>query len=165
MARIDADHVKRQIEALRRDHPDVFSDEEFAADVLEGETDLHAFLDRAVEMISDAEECVEVLKARKDQITTRQQRYAAKADGLRSLMLSVMESAEQTKVTLPAATISVRATPPKVTITDENAIPVEFWRVKREIDKTLLAAALKTGGVVDGAELSNGGTTLSIRRT
>jgi phage host-nuclease inhibitor protein Gam len=163
--KLDPDHIKRQIDALRRDHPDVFDDVDYAADVLEGQTDLHAFMDTAAEIVADAEAAADAIKSRQTELGERKARYERKAEALRGVMLSVLEASGQTKVTLPSATISVRSTPPKAQITDEAAVPPSYWRVKREIDKAAVVAALKNGEAVDGAVLTNGGQTLTIRRT
>ena len=50
-----------------------------------------------------------------------------------------------------------------VIITDESQIDEDFFRVKREPDKKAIKEALEVGINVRGAEMSNGGETLSIR--
>jgi hypothetical protein len=51
-----------------------------------------------------------------------------------------------------------------VVITNKEALPEQFIRIKREEDKVAIKDALKRGEIVPGAELSNGGETLTIRR-
>ena len=68
-------------------------------------------------------------------------------------------------INVDGATVTPKRTPPSVRIINEAAIPAQFKRkiVKEVVDK----AALKTALVdvrVPGAELSNGGITLAVRR-
>ncbi|MGE0857439.1 MAG: siphovirus Gp157 family protein [Hyphomicrobiaceae bacterium] len=45
-----------------------------------------------------------------------------------------------------------------------SRIPSEFWKPQPpRLDKKVVLDALKAGAVVPGAELSNGGETLSMR--
>ena len=60
------------------------------------------------------------------------------------------------------ASFSLRAVPSSVVIVDESAIPEIFKRttVVVDIDKKGVAAAIKAGQDVPGADLSMGGKTL-----
>jgi hypothetical protein len=49
-----------------------------------------------------------------------------------------------------------------VQITDEDAIPDAYCRIKREPSKTLIKEALLDGEEVPGAVLDNGGETIRI---
>ena len=64
---------------------------------------------------------------------------------------------------LAEGTVSLRNGPPKVIITNESEIPVDFWRVRREPDKSKIGAALKAHEFVPGAVLSNPEMSLTIR--
>lgn len=59
---------------------------------------------------------------------------------------------------------TVRNTPQAVLIYDESIIPPKFFREKitKSVNKTLIKTAIKDGGTVPGAGLSNGGVTLAI---
>lgn len=155
--------LRTAIEALRREHPEVFDDEAFALDVLEGETDFLVVLQRLDDELADADALCDAIKARREALSERAARIAHRAEVVRSLMQSVMETAGLQKVPLPTATLSLRKTPPKVVVIDETEVPDAYWRVKREINKTTLAEALKAGEDVPGAALSNGGQTLARR--
>jgi hypothetical protein len=50
-----------------------------------------------------------------------------------------------------------------VIITNEGAIPNDYFRIKYEANKTAIKAALEAGETIEGATLSNGGTTIQIR--
>jgi hypothetical protein len=50
-----------------------------------------------------------------------------------------------------------------VVITDPEAIPGAFMRVRREPDKTAIGAAIASGADIPGAEMRNGLPALTIR--
>ena len=81
---------------------------------------------------------------------------------LRSLIHKVMDTAGLRKRELPEATVSVRAGQPKVLIIEEELIPDEFCRIKREPDKTRIKAAIQAHEQVPGCSLSNAEETLAI---
>lgn len=159
------DALRVQIEALRREFPDVFEDEDMAADVLEGETDLFSVINRLSEQIGDAEMDVYAISERVLELNARKERRKRAAESGRVAIQRLMEAAGQTKITLPTATLSLRPLPPKVVIIDEAELPEDVWRVVREVDKQALRARLKDGEDVPGAAMSNGGVGLTIRRT
>ena len=166
--RLDAALVRAQIERLRSEFPDIWDNEEFTADVLEGETDLYEWLAQAEAMVLEDELTAEMLadkvKGYAERVGGRAKRIAARGEQLRGVMLAVMEAAGIDKAKLPTATITVKDKPPAVQITDEAALPLDFIRITRAPDKTAIAKALKAGETVDGATLTNGGRTLQIRR-
>jgi hypothetical protein len=166
--RLDAALVRAQIERLRTEFPDVWDSEEFAADALEGETDLYEWLVQAEAMVLEDELTAQMLvnkvNAYAEHLGKRAKRLNDRAVQLRGVMLAVMEAAGIDKAKLPTATISVKDKPPSVQITDEALLPLDFIRTTRAPDKTAIAKALKAGETVDGAVLTNGGRTLAIRR-
>ena len=66
-----------------------------------------------------------------------------------------MNTAELKRAELPEATLSVRSGQPKVLIINEQEIPDEYMRIKKEPDKTRIKAALSGNQNVPGAALSN----------
>jgi hypothetical protein len=74
-----------------------------------------------------------------------------------------METANLKKLELANGTISVSNTPQSVQIIDESKIPDEYFRIKKEIDKTKIKDALKDGVEIEGVQLSNGGSTIRIK--
>ena len=78
-----------------------------------------------------------------------------------------MEIAELSSLKTPSATLSVKANPPSVEITDEVAIPAVFM-VQPPLpparpDKRAIADALKSKQDVPGAVLSNQPPSLQVR--
>jgi len=88
-----------------------------------------------------------------------------RADIRRALIASALEIAELKKLETPAGTIFVRAFAPKAIINDESAIPSDYFETPApKLNKSAVAAALKEGRDIPGATLSNGGSTIQIRR-
>jgi hypothetical protein len=87
--------------------------------------------------------------------TKTRDRFARKTIALRKYMMQLMEAAGFKKVERPAATVSIAAGRQKVVITDDNALPEDCVRIKREPDKIRIASHLHRGDYIPGATLSN----------
>ena len=155
--------LRARLASLRETHPELFEDDDTASLVLESETDFHEVLGRLVEAVAHSEGVASAIAARVKELGQRQARYETRGDKLRGLVHELMDAAGQTKVSLPTATLSIRAGTAKVVVIDEAGIPDEFWKTTRSLDKAALSAALKAGTTVDGAALGNGNPSLSIR--
>lgn len=95
--------------------------------------------------------------------TDRKKSFEGKADSMKDIIKIIMDSAGERSYKGIAGTASIKATPPKVIVLDEDKIPAEFFVTKVVLDKTLLKEGLKSGDEIEGAELSNGGETIAIR--
>ena len=146
---------------------DVIGDDEDAAhDAIEGETSLIEAIASAVNGIAVLEAHEIALAGLMKDLATRKERFGHQAEVIRAALCVAMAMADLKKLELPQATISRKPTPPKVIVTDEAAIPARFWKAADpRLDKKALLEALKTTAEeVPGAELSNGGETIAIRR-
>ena len=154
--------------ALLATYHDILGDDETArADIIEGETSLHDVIAMAVARVVELQGFLKANEAILEAISARNKRFEEQIDTLRTLVGSAMEIAGQKKLELPLGTVSLKAVPPAVRVTDESAIPSDFWKPQApKLDKKALLAALKeTSASVPGAELSNGGTTIQLRLT
>ena len=79
------------------------------------------------------------------------------------MMLQLLQAARLKKLELPEATLSVKLGVPRVFISDEAALPDEFWRVKREPDRQKIKQALSELKPVPGATLTNAEDVLAVR--
>jgi hypothetical protein len=60
--------------------------------------------------------------------------------------------------------ITIRKAPEVLKVTDESKITDQgLWKIKRELDKTLIKARLKAGGKVSGCELGEGKQSVLIK--
>lgn len=158
----EADAARALLANLR----DVIGDDDQAVeDFLEGETGLKEAIATAVEMVLEWETFAAALKTRMDEMAARRERMTTRAEAARAAIASAMGSVELRNLTLPEATLSLKATPPKVVVTNEVEIPAKFWVAQDpKLDKKALLSALKDGQTIDGATLSNGSASLQIRK-
>lgn len=134
-------------------------------DMAEGETSLFEAIDAALAEIDDCDVIVSGCKEKEAQLAGRRQRAAARQERLRTLIEQAMLVAGLETVKRPCATFSVAQVKPKPLVTDEALIPAAFWKQPDPVlDKAKLNEAAKSGESVPGVTLSNGGTTLKIRR-
>ena len=156
--------IKLQINNLRVLYPELIDDEEAWLLSIESETDLDVILRQIVRALDDAaiieagtKERLEVLRARKD-------RYSRKQDALRELIFKLMSGADVRKREYPEATLSIGKGQQQL-LGNVNAkdLPDEFCKITREPDRTRIKAALKAGEAVSGFELTNAQPQLTIR--
>lgn len=153
----------RTREAILSDFPELSEDLNALQDTLDGETDA---LDVAAGMIRAAQRryaMAEGLRALQQDMADRKARLADGGDKLMEAAQSMMDAIGVRKMERPDFTAWLRATPPKVQIIDEGALPDRAWRTTRAIDKTEIKKLLAEGLEVPGAALTNGGESLTVR--
>lgn len=155
-------------------------DKELIHDTIEGETPLHECIGQVMEMIRDDEMLLIGVEAMLETLSLRKDRFKKRIDSYKAAIEQAMLIGEIPKLELADATLSLRAVPPKVEITDEPLIPAAFWKQPEpSLDKTALLASLKEyrdakaaaeeAGAeppdpIPGAELGAEGITLALRR-
>lgn len=155
--------VVREITDLLAVYPELAEDETLRADTLEGATDINGILAKLVQEREAAYGMAEGVKVPVDDLRQRKARLERRGEGYGEAIERVMNAAGLSKVILPNATLSISNAPPSVTVADEQAVPDQFWRVKREIDKPAINAAVKAGEEIPGVAVSNGATRLTVR--
>lgn len=139
-------------------------DDDLTFDMIEGETGLVEAIAAAVDRLAEIESMQESIEARAKRLKLRGERLDAQSERLRAAIALAMEMATLKKVELAAATVSLRAVPPKAIISSEADLPSSFWRQPDPvIDKKAVLEALKAKQHVPGAELSNGGMSITVR--
>lgn len=161
------DELLHQAEAARTLVAELASDDDnLLHDMVEGETGLFEAVERALDEIT---QCEVVVKGCADMVAKLGERSSsakARIERLRSLIDQAFQIAEIKSHKFPTATITQKATPPKVVVSDESQIPSRFFKVPPpKLDNSAVLLALKDGEDIPGASLSNGGTTIQIRRT
>jgi hypothetical protein len=156
--------LRRTIQLILAHHPELAEDEDFKLDVLEGETDFHEVIHKLLRMAQDNMYLSDAAKSALHDIRERKDRFDRRVEAARSIIKTLMETAEIKKLEFPTATLYVRNTPQSVVVYDEDKIPDEFMRIKREPKLTDIKNALEKHDV-PGASLSNGGTSLTIRKS
>ena len=140
-------------------------DETLIRDCIEGETDLDGTVRAVIASTGESEALAVSLDAYIDTLTVRKRRLFERVEGYRALLITALEVSGRKKIETDVGTVSLSKVQPKVIVTDEAVIPVAFWRASDpKLDRKALAEALKAGTQIPGAEMSNGGQTVIIRR-
>lgn len=149
------------------DHdPDLANDETALIELLGPEDgEVQDILARALRAAVHAKTMATAAAEQGKRIAARKSRYESRKDDLYRLAFSIMDATGQRRMELPDLTASMRSGGQSVVITDETALPDPYVKITRTPDKALIAAALKTGTLIPGAELQNGIETLMIKES
>ena len=140
-------------------------DEQFAHDLIEGETNLieaiqaidaQIVYDQA--MIDGIDEYIKILGARKERLKTRILK-------MRASILQAMQDVNIRKINTPTGTLSCRRTQRTLVVIDEKDIPKQFWIPSDpKLDKAAILDELKKDKCIPGATLSDESVSLQISR-
>lgn len=155
----------RAAQVLKAALLEMTDDPDCLADMIEGETSLHEAIGKVMDGITEDEIMVAGIRDMLEQMLNRRLRIEARIDRRRNAIKRAMIVGELTKLELPQATLSVRAVPPKLEIVSEEMLPQKYFAQVPKLLRAELWADVKAGEIIPGARLSNGSTTLSIRRT
>jgi Siphovirus Gp157 len=159
------DLTKMQVGAVAAMLRDVLTEDERAyVDTLEGETDLFEAVRFLLERVEDDEGLQDQLATQIESRGIRKARAGERVKHNREAIMALIQCAGLDKLTLPEATLSVRAVPPKAIVTDEAAVPDALCKFTRKPDMTAIKAEVESGAVIPGVTLDNGGNSLTIRR-
>lgn len=141
-------------------------DETLRHDMVEGETSLFEAIEAALSEIDECDVIAAGCKEKEAQFSERRRGREARAERLRGLIEQAMLVADLPSIKLTGATITVKSTPPKPIYEDESAIPSEFWRQADPVlDRKKINDAIRDGKTIPGVTMTNGSTSLQIRRT
>jgi hypothetical protein len=142
-------------------------DEQCILDTLEGETNLNEALAEVAQSALEDEAMAEGLTGLIQSLQERKSRLEKPGETKRTLIIMAMETRRIEKRQAAERHPLGRATKPKLVVTDESLVPAQYFKpVDPVLDKAALKAALeslKPGKTIPGAELSNGGVSLTIR--
>jgi hypothetical protein len=144
-------------------NPELKEDDDFKSDILEGSTDYLDIVNKCLLELSITTGYIEGIKITRTRIEDKIQRYEKREQAIRSILRRLLEIADMKTVRAPNGTISLAIKTPVVQIINEDLLPEEFMRIKKEPNRTLIGQKLKAGEDVPGATLSNGGETLIVR--
>lgn len=141
-------------------------DAELLRDMLEGETNLQECIKWATLELASVEGIKAGIEIAIAKLKERLTRHCNRAQALRDGIQVAMETAELTSLKTPAATLSMRPSPPRCEITDAAQLPAIYVNQPAPVpDKRAILAALKKGEAVPGATLSNQPASLTVRLT
>jgi hypothetical protein len=123
-----------------------------------------ALIERLVRAIAFTTGRREETKAFELMLAERRRRYEKRLEDMRTDLFTLMQLLEYRSFPALAGTVSLRKGAPSVLVTDEEAIPDEYKKVKKYVQKKKLLDDLKQGVLVEGAFLSNGAEGISVGR-
>jgi hypothetical protein len=164
MSRIDFDvlWLEQQIAELVRDWPDLEDDEALRADMIAGEFDVEAVMARVVSHIMEADEMLDGMTPRFEDLSERKKRWERRKEFCRSLAQRVLEASGRAKIELPEATVSKQAGREGVEIINVDDLPQGTYAIERKPDKKAIAEQLKAGAEVPGARLVKGADSVRV---
>ena len=152
------------LKALITEDPALAEDGALWLDLLEGETDLFAVLDRLLLEDLDDEGMLAGLAKVKEELTARTERLKVRKERRRTLIEQALLILDVGRVERPLATLSLVSRPSTLVVDDEVLIPSRFFVSKPHLDRTVLRHALTSGEDIPGARLESGVVSLTVRR-
>jgi uncharacterized protein YhaN len=141
------------------------SDEDLQ-DTLDGELDL---LDRLRSLMRKRRELLanaDALKGMIKEMSERQARMEASAKSIGQAVTHAMQEAGLAKIVAPDFSASVSYSKPPLSGAenlDVNTLPSRFVRIRKEIDRAAIRAALEAGEAVEGCYLGNPSPFITMR--
>jgi len=158
MARIDLDvhFLEQEIVKLVAEFPELAEDDALKADVIEGQLDVEAVMTRVLSHLFEAEEMLDGMKPRFEDLSERKKRWERRKEFCRALAQRVLEASGRPRIDLPEASVSKQAGKESVEITNVDDLPQGTYATERKPDKKAIGEQLKTGNDVPGARLVMG---------
>lgn len=149
-----------EIRAALQEH----DDPQLILDMIEGETSLVEAVAVIYEEMTNDIALAAGIESYIKTLSERHSRLIKAIESRRALILMAMDRTGVPTIKTPLATITMRDTAATAVITDEHKIPAQFWKPQDpKLDKKALTEALRNGDTVPGAQLSNGGISLTVR--
>jgi hypothetical protein len=97
-------------------------------DMVEGETNLDGAIDAVLEQMAADVANIQGIEKFETTMAARRKRLGDRVDTMRSMLLNAMDILEQRRIERPIALLTLKTLPPKLLVTDEAAIPTEFFK-------------------------------------
>lgn len=123
-------------------------------EAIEGEIEDKA--DGYARVIKQLSADAEALDKEAKRLSDRKQSIDNRIKRMKESLTKAMVVTGKTKFKTDLFSFNVQKNAPATVIDDEEAIPEEFWRVKREVDKSKIKDALKEGKEFKWAHLEQG---------
>lgn len=141
-------------------------DEALKLDMLEGETSLNEIVSRLLADNEDDEGTIAALDAQVDVRAIRKERLGNRIDARKKAIGSLMDCAQITKLPLPEATLSLRTLKGRPKIISPDELPDDFLTevVTVKANMEAIKEAIERGETIPGVVVTNGGSSLTVRR-
>lgn len=166
MSRIDLDvhFLEQEIANLIAAYPEMQDDDALKADMISGEFDVESVMSRVMSHLFEAEEMLDGMKPRFDDLSERKKRWERRKEFCRALAQRVLEASGRPRIELPEATISKSVGKESVEITNVDELPQGLYATERKPDKKAIGEQLKAGEDVPGARLVMGADGVRINK-
>jgi hypothetical protein len=146
--------------------PGLEMDEQLKISMLEGETELFEVVRALLNENETDDGIIAALDEQVDARAIRIERAKARIEARKKAIMSLMDSAGETSLKLPEATLSLRALKARPKVVDVDQLPDEFVTIveERKINRDAIDAAFERGQPIPGVVITNGGASLSVRR-
>lgn len=147
--------------------PGLDLDEQLKLSTLEGETELNELASMLLAENEDDDGMIEQVKAQIEVRRERIARFEQRIEARKNAIVSLMDTAQITKLPLPEATVSLRTLMPRPKVTDADQLPDEFVTVEtiRKPNNEAIKQAFEAGKPLPpGVVITNGSASLSVRR-
>ena len=163
MAHDLASEAEGALHLLQRYNREIYGDKKARQNLIEGQTQLVELTRDVLKEIDACEAAIKAAVRDADQAKRRKESIEERRDALRLELATAL--IQVGSINVDGATVTPKRMPPSVRIINEAAIPAQFKRkiVKEVVNKAALKSAL-VDAVIPGAELSNGGVTLAVKR-
>jgi hypothetical protein len=144
---------------------DIADDHALLGDLLDGQTNVLDVARTLIRASIEADGYADAIEARIKALRERKARFQKRHDAARQAAFAMLEELGLPDLTDAEFTVSRRqpAKPPLV-IVDEEGLPDDLCRIKREPDKASIRAALEAGTDLDGkAMLGNAAPVWTVR--
>lgn len=139
-------------------------DEQAFLDTLEGEADINAAASRVVRWMLEQEANASTCKELAAVYVARASMFSSRHDKAKGALLDLLNELGVKSMPLPEASLTAKATPPKlIGEVDAANLPDHLRRTSYAPDKAAIKAELDAGREVAGFTLSNGGQTLQVK--
>ena len=139
-------------------------DEQAFLDTLEGECDINAAASRVVRWMLEQDANALVCNGLAATYVARAQMFSERHDRAKGALLDLLNELGVKSLPLPEASLTAKATPPKlIGDVDAASLPDNLRRTSYAPDKAAIKAELAAGREVSGFSLSNGGQTLQVK--
>jgi len=156
---------------LREEDPDIAID--IADDLAEEAAAVEGAIVAVCQAAREADALSAAAKKMAQETAQRAKRFETRSQQLRGIAFSALDVLGKKKIEAASLTVSLRAGSASVLVTDASKVPAEYRRysleklreMELELSLSALADDLKEGVVIEGAELSNGLTSIMIKGT
>ena len=150
-----------EILSIDESDPDMLAAKKQALDEINESLEIKA--DNIARFIRNLDADITALKTEEDRLAEKRRVLQNKQTWLKSYLFNVLKELKLQSIKAGIFNISIRKSPPSVSVKDQALIPREFFiPVEPKLDLRAIAEKLKSGEQVPGAELTQG-ESLAIR--